>query len=163
MSATIIQRAQGYGPTPVQVTVAVDDHVIFDGTVPTVDQPLPLLPEEWTPELGVDSWSWQIYQYFNGQQSMVVTVKNGTMLMCGTFYSLSQDPGNVRALFFHHKEQGISTGDPLTDVVINSAAQIPPRDPDTAGQWIWKLVGGSTLSCQINITLQPPNIGDEWR
>lgn len=153
---TIIQRSQGYNSSPVTVTVKIDGTVVYQGEIPTTNTLPPALPDFWTPELGVDSWSWTVSDDFEGVLTMTVDVDNGTMLLCDTFFTLDTDPTTVRPLMFMRQEGEVDTGDPFTEVKINSALQPVPRTEDSTGQWIWQLHAGDSFSCQVNIVSPPP-------
>ena len=152
----ITQRAQGYGQEPVTVTVQIDGVTVLQGAIPTQDQPPPELPDFWTPELGVDAWSWTVDSAFSGTQSMTISVDNGKMYLCDTFYSLSDQPGNVYSLKFEQEQANVQFSDPFTAVVINGVAQEPVRDPSHSGQWVWLLTAGDQFGCTVNIVPPAP-------
>ncbi len=153
---TIIQRAQGYNNSPVTVTVKINGNVVYQGEIPTTNTPPPALPDFWTPELGVDAWSWTVAEDFEGVADMSVDVNNGTVYLCDTFYTLDSQPEEVVPLMWLHQDGEIETGDPFTDVKINNILQTVPRDPEHAGQWVWQLQGGSSFLCKVNIVSPPP-------
>jgi hypothetical protein len=152
---TITQRAQGYGSTPVTVTVQIDGVTVLQGAVPTVDQPPPALPDFWTPELGVDSWSWTVDAGYDGTQTMTLAVDNGQLYLCDICYALSDQPGNVYPLGFVQEQGNITFYDPLTNVTVNGVPQDPVRDQDHDGQWVWQLSAGDQFACNVNI-IPPP-------
>jgi len=151
----ITQRAQGYGNQPVTITVQIDGATVFNGTVSTLDEPPPALPTFWTPELGVDSWSWTVDPAFQGTQTMTVSIDNGELLICDTFYTLSDYPGKIRHLAFGQDLGNVQVSDPFTAVSINGVLQDLIRDADHAGQWVWQLTGGDQFACTVNILATP--------
>jgi len=153
----ITQRAEGYGGAPVTVTVQIDGATVLQGTVPTLDQPPPALPSFWTPELGENAWSWTVDSNFDGTQIMTVSVDNGALNLYDTFYTLSDQPGNVYSLMYSQvQEQGnVAFTDPFTQVSINGVAQNPVREPEQGGQWVWQLSAGDVLTCTVNIEAPP--------
>jgi hypothetical protein len=151
----ITQRAQGYGSTPVTVTVQIDGVTVLQGAVPTVDQPPPALPDFWTPELGVNAWSWTVDASFNGAQTMTVSVDNGQLYICDTFYTLSDQPGNVYSFDFIQEQGDFSYSDPFTNVTVNGTATDRVRDQDRSGQWVWQLSAGDQFACSVNIKPLP--------
>lgn len=157
---TIIQRAQGYNASPVTVAVSINNSVIYQGPVPTENQNPPVLPDAWTPELGVNSWSWPVDVEFQGTVDMTVTVNNGKLLLCDTFVNLTQpdpNPAITYPLIYQRAESGLEIKDPLTEVKINNVLQSVPRDSTHVGQWIWLLKAGDTFSCKVNIVPLPAN------
>jgi hypothetical protein len=150
---TITQRAQGYSNQPVTVTVQIDGATILQGAVPTLDTPPPQLPDFWTPELGANAWSWTVDSSFNGTQTMTISVDNGVMYLCDTFYTLSDQTGNVYSLQFLQQQGNVQFSDPLTAVTINGVESTPVRDEDHAGQWVYQLSAGDQFACTVNIVL----------
>jgi len=153
---TIIQRAQGYNHSPVTVTVKIDNNVVYQGEIPTANTPPPALPDSWTSELGVDSWSWSVAEDFDGVSDMTVNINNGTVYLCDTFYTLDSQPEEVFSLMYLHQDGEVETGDPFTEVKINNIPQSVPRDPEHTGQWVWQLHAGDSFSCKVNIVAPPP-------
>jgi hypothetical protein len=151
----ITQRAQGYGSTPVTVTVKIDGVTVLQGAVPTVDQPPPALPDSWTPELGVDSWSWTVDAGFDGTQTMTVNVDNGRLYLCDTFYTLSDQPGNVYPLYYWQEISNVKFTDPFTNVTVNDVLKDTARDQNHSGQWIWQLSASDQFACNVNIIASP--------
>ena len=147
----IYQRAQGYGSEPVAVTVQIDGTTVLQGPVPTLDTPPPSLPDSWVPNLGVDAWSWTVPASFSGTQNMTVSVSNGQVYLCDTFYTLSDQPGNVYPLVFQQTQGNLQFNDPLTTVTIDTIPQNPVRDINHKGQWVWQLSAGNELACTVNI------------
>jgi len=154
----ITQRAQGYGPQPVTATVQIDGVTVLDGTIPTQDTPPPMLPDQWTPELGVNAWSWTVDSSFDGTQTMTVSVNNGRLYLCDAFYSLSDEPGNVYALSFPQTQGNVQFSDPFTAVTVNSLPLDPARDADRTGQWVWQLSAADQFSCTVNIVPSLPSL-----
>lgn len=152
----IIQRAQGYGPQPVTATVQIDGVTVLDGTIPTQDTPPPMLPDQWSSELGVNAWSWTVDSSFDGTQTMVVSVNNGQVYLFDTWYTLSDQPGNVYPLYFSRSQGNLEFSDPFTAVTVNSQPLDPARDADHAGQWVWQLLAGDQFACTVNISPPPP-------
>jgi hypothetical protein len=152
----ITQRAQGYGSEPVVVTVQIDGATVLQGTIPTVDAPPPLLPDSWTAELGANAWSWTVDAGFDGTQTMTVNVNNGALYLCDTFFTLSDQPGNVYPLLYSQEQGNLQFTDPFTNVTVNGLAQNPVRDPGHSGQWVWQLGVGDQFACMVNII--PPTV-----
>lgn len=151
---TFQQWAQGYGSTPCQVTCQIDGNTVFSGTVTTLDEPLPSLPD---PEfIGPPvAWSWQDASDFTGTRQFTVSVTGSTLLLAQTF---ANDPyGNVANLdqfgsFYSHEIDGVVYNDPFTNETIDGVPQSGPFVPENSGQWWWQIPAGSTFSAILNIT-----------
>lgn len=151
----ITQRAQGYGDQPAMVTVQIDGTTILQGEIPTLDQPPPTLPDDWSPELGVNAWSWTVDAAFSGTQTMTVTVNNGAVDLYDTYQQRSDRVGNVWLLKYPQGNIGnIQLDDPFTSVTINGVSQAPVRQENSAGQWVWSLTAGDEFVGTVNIV--PP-------
>lgn len=152
----ITQRAQGYGSVPAAVTVQIDGATILQGDVPTVDAPPPAMPDLSIQNLGVDAWSWTIDSAFQGTQTMTVTVNSGRVLLCDTYYTLSDQADTVFPLTLLQEVDDEWIGvDPLTAVTINGVSQNPLRSDDFVGQWVWQLDAGDQLVATVNIMNTP--------
>lgn len=151
----LTQRAQGYGNQPVTVTAQINGVIVLQGAIPTQDTPPPALPDFWTPELGVNAWSWTVDEHFQGAQTMTVSVDNGQMYLCDTFCSYSNLPDVLLPLISEQQIGNVLFLDPLSSVTINGIAQNPVRDSTHNGQWVWRLVAGDEFACTVN-TLAPP-------
>jgi hypothetical protein len=76
---TVEILGQGYGASPAQITVTANGNTVFSGTVNTVDQPVPALPNL---ELNLTNTlcTFEIDQAFSGELPMTCTVSTGTVI-----------------------------------------------------------------------------------
>lgn len=84
----------GYGSTPAEITVTSDGTTIFSGTIPTVNQPVPQLPNlELQADL-VDLFSIEVDLEYSATDAVVCTVNKGTVLFGETLgnYCLGVNP-----------------------------------------------------------------------
>jgi hypothetical protein len=154
-SKTIIQQARGYNDQPVTATVQIDGVTILQGVVPTLDQSPPQLPDFWSPDIGANAWSWTIDPSVTSTQNMTITVDNGVMYLCSTFYTLPDQPGNVYPLMFSQQQGNVQFSDPFTTITINGIDSTPVRDGTHNGQWVWKLLAGDQFACTVNVVPPP--------
>lgn len=150
----ITQRVQGYNNQPVTVTVQIDGNILLQGSVPTENISPPTLPNLST-DVGINAWSWTVDADFNGTQTLTVSVDDGILLLCDTFYTLSDQPGNVYPLVLKQTQGNLDFYDPFTAVSINGVAMDPIREPELDGQWIWQLQAGDEFTCTVNIVSGP--------
>lgn len=144
------QHAMAFGSTPCQVVCQIDGKTIYSGTVTTVDEPRPPLPNR-TYTIDNVVWSWQNPADFAGTQSLVITVTGSDLVLANT---QANDPYNDSAefgAFYTTEVDGVRYVDPLTDEALNSVPQSGPYDPDLRGQWWWLIPAGSTFSATINV------------
>lgn len=161
VTRTFIQQGQGYGSAPADITVKIDGNVIFSGTVPTVNQPLPVLPDP-NIELTSNLYSWTNEVLYKGQQDFELTVNSGTVILTTAIanYTITLDPvtgnlvpGNesIYAQFFREEVDGIMITDCFTEEKINGISQEEHPIPGTFnGQWWWTITEGSTFTALLN-------------
>ena len=207
---TVQILGQGYGSSPAQITVTANGNTVFSGTVNTVDQPLPALPN---PDLDLTNilCTFEIDQAFTGQIPMTCAVSLGSVIfaqinanyvaIANPVYTpeqfailnsetstqadrvaiytqvanpaLSQtdidtllDPAATQEqknaiLSAHNCEPYISSGangygpidstDARSLVSIDGISQTPDHG-DLDGTWWWKIITGSTLSYQLDVS-----------
>lgn len=158
---TFIQNGQGYGPTPVAIVAKIDGNVVFSGNVPTVNQPLPILPD---PNVNITTnlYTWTNDLTFSGEQDFELTVENGTLLLTKSLanYSdlvpLSTEEYNP---FFYEIIDGVKIYDAFTNEKIDGVTQIEHPDPASlTGQWWWVIPSGSTFTATLNIMAGNANV-----
>lgn len=152
----IIQRAQGYGAQPVTVTVKIDGDIVYQGSIPTLNQPAPSAPLPWVPDRGEIAWSWSVPAEFGGIKGMSIDVDNGVLFLYDTYYAMSDTPEVVQPLSYFREDNDVLTSDPLSNVRLNGVLQAVPRDIGGAGQWVWKLLAENNLTCSVHVEPPPP-------
>jgi hypothetical protein len=158
---TFKQYGQGYGATPATIAVILDGVEIFNGDIPTLNEPFPFPPIISSETLGVEIYSWTDDVTFQGTKSLQITVANGTFFMADSFanYFRYTNPPNPDAssgpnnfIFFYNVTiDGNVITDPLTDVSIDGVTQTITRGVDQYGQWPWVLGAGQVLTATINV------------
>ena len=124
---TFKQQGQGYGSSPVSIVATIDGNTVYSGTIPTVDQPIPALPN--TAEyIGQDLFTWTADVAFTGNFNLQITVTGGTFLMTETLANYVRAPD----------ESGASGGPgyfgyPSYDHSGRPDPGNPPRRPDQPG------------------------------
>jgi hypothetical protein len=152
---TFQQLAQAYGAVPAQVVVQIDGNTVFSGSIATVDQPMPTLPNQ---ETIIDNvaWTWQDDVAFAGSKSITVSVSNSPLILATT---LADNPYNDVTQFeaFYSVDVGnVSYADPFTDETINGVPQSGPYNPDLPGQWWWHIPAGSTFAATMHVQAALP-------
>jgi hypothetical protein len=86
---TVQILGQGYGSTPAQITVTANGNTVFSGTVATVDQPLPALPN---PEINLSNvlCTFEIDTAFVGEIPMTCAVSAGTVIFAQIYANYVQ-------------------------------------------------------------------------
>lgn len=129
---TVQLLGQGYGATPAEITVTSNGNTVFSGTVSTVDQPLPVLPNL---EIILENilCTFEIDQAFTGQIPMTCTVSAGSVVFSEIFANYVRIANPV-----YTPEQIITLTNPATTqaecVAIYTAVANPPlsqQDIDT--------------------------------
>ena len=160
-----------YGNSAVTVTATIDNVVVYNTTVTTADEQVPL-PEDignltFTPLFSVEN-SDQFPIEFAGARTMSLTVSGGDGIILTDVLSnymqqisnvgnvFTETPGNatVFSSCYVNKTPTNSedTPDCRSSVVLNGNVQVPPLSPST-GTWTWTVDNGSTLVCNLNVSL----------
>lgn len=173
---TFIQAAQGYGPVPVNAQVKIDGTIVFDGAVPTIDAPLPVMPDDNIAASVPNCYTWTNDVNFEGTQTLEISITGGTLLLgpslanypaqlgnllsSGIIASGNTDPANTYSAYYSYydSEIGDIVFDPLSDETIDGVLQPHTPQGTMTGQWWWVLSPGSTFSATINV--QAGNIGN---
>lgn len=145
------QHAQGYGDSDCRVIVSLDDNIIYQGSVSTVTEPRPTMPN-WQFDIRNYAWSWQESMDFQGTRQLSISV-SGAPLMLGQ--TLAEDANLDFVSFYSVTIDGISYPDPFSDVVIDGVPQIR-GSLDLIGQYWWWIPAGSTLTATMHVN--PPEV-----
>ena len=144
------QTGQAYGSTPASITATIDGTVVYTGSVPTLDTPVPSLPTTMlTPEI----FTWTNTVAFAGTQSYSIAVTGSPLLLdfTGADHCIANNVSEFYN-FYTYEISGVTVADPFTDVTINGVAM--QRGPDNStlpGQWQWLIPAGSTLTATLNV------------
>ena len=155
---TVRMTGCGFGMTTATITALLDGQEIFSGSIPTLDQPLPALPDDELPNKILFTFEIPMSQY--GTFPMSVTVEHSTVFF-------SQITANYSKRMLSNTTSGpdiyldicnMTNGvrDPRSNVSIDGVPQIIQRR-SLVGAWIWQVHPGSTLS--YDLTIAPPVTG----
>ena len=161
---TFKQYGQGYGATPVTITVTLNGVEIFNGDIATLDQPVPDMPILSGENFGVEIYSWTKDLTFQGTDSLQITVADGIFLMSQSVanyfkYPVPDSPSGPYATsgpdnfvpFYYYTADGDIITDPISNVAIDGVAQTEARVPGEYGQWCWVLSPGQTMTATLNV------------
>jgi hypothetical protein len=155
----------GYGDTPVSITVTVAGTQIFSGEIPTINEPIdppPIVYPSAQVILFVLPDSAALNTDFSGSLNTTITVSGGYGVNFGEINSnyylgnVQVDPGagtvdNFSQCYFGKPVNSEGTTDPRSSVVINSVPVEAVRPPD--GCWNWLVPAGETMTYNWNISL----------
>jgi hypothetical protein len=160
---TFRQMGQGFGAEPVGIIAKINDIVVFEGTTPALDQPLPEQPTNVIEYTGV-LFSWENTVDFEGSAEMEITVTGpGTLILTDTVANYVGFPGNNPPLgpdtygsFYNYLESDTIVSDPFSNPTIDGVEIIRNRNFGTAdqltGQWWYILPAESTFTGTVNIS-----------
>ena len=144
------QTGQAYGAIPASITATIDGTVVYTGSVPNLNTPVPSLPSNViTPEI----FTWTNTVAFAGTQSYSIAVTGSPLLLdfTGADYCIANNVSQF-SNFYTYEIGGVTVADPLTNVVIDGVAmQRGPDNSTLSGQWQWLIPAGSTLTATLNV------------
>lgn len=141
---TFKQLGQAYGITPCTITASIDGNQVYSGTVPTVDEPIPSLPNS-DLSIGQDLFTWQNPLEFAGTQTMTITVQGSPLMLTDTMANY------LGAATANGKFLPVLLGtDPMSNVTIDGVAMDRAAEP--VGQWYWYIPVNSTFEATVTIT-----------
>jgi hypothetical protein len=147
---TFKQNGIAFGPTPVNITAKIDNVVVYEGTVETLDESLPVLPN---PAYTVTNtlFSWTTDVAFSGNAVLEITT-DGNVLLASTSsnYTPFTENGNI---YSSGANNFIAfTSGQFGNTYINDSLQTVSHG-DLPGMWWWQLQPSDTFV--ENITINP--------
>jgi hypothetical protein len=145
---TFQQFGQAYGSTPATITASINGTVIFSGEIPTIDAPLPALPN--LAVKGTELFTWTNTVDFSGTQSFSISVTNSPLLLTDTSadYCFANNSSEFQS-FYSYIEGDFIITDPLSNTAIDAVGV--QRTTELSGQWYWLIPAGSTFTATLNI------------
>ena len=141
---TFIQRGKAYGAVPCTIIAKINNAVVYEGPVTTVDESLPTEP--WI-QANTNLFSWTNTVDFQGTQTMEISV-TGSVLTLSTLvanYNSLQNPGaDHYGAFFYETIGGVKFCHPFANVKIDGI--------------VWPVVTDETLTGQPNCNLRPGQV-----
>jgi hypothetical protein len=145
---------QGFGATAVEISVTANGSQVFNGSVPTLDQPI--LPMRWPLNQPEILFSMEVPVEFQGTVPMEITVNSGRgILLHDVSINYVPLPNNVssgaQGFEFNFHSGSIDNfslnGDPISSPVC------PPwkTSSESEGDWTTPVLVNSTLSFTIDI------------
>lgn len=151
ITRTFRQKGTAFGSAPGNITAKVDNVVVYQGPVVTLDQPFPTLPNlEYQTSTVLFSWTANVN--FEGTQVIEIST-DSNLLLCeieqnyaGTINGntvVSSGPDEFRSL------RWTQFGNTYINEVLQSSNAINHESLD--GQWWWRLPANSVFVENINI------------
>jgi hypothetical protein len=169
---TFKQLGQGYGTSPLIITASINNAVVYQGEIPTVDQPVPESYFDLPGDFGEQLFSWELDTAFAGTVEMSFSVTGDGVLVLTdasanyigvtnpTPDPVTKKPAyinggpDVFGSFYQVTMPEYTLGDPFTNVRINDVVQEIQRGT-LYGQWWWTITAPATFSCTVNILASP--------
>ena len=154
---TFKQMGVAFGDQPLEITAKVDNVVVYQGPVTTLNEPFPELPNS-NYHVTNELFSWTTDLFFTGSQVIDITVGSGAELLVATTagnYTPIPDPntGNIISsgpdnyITFRIQQFGNTY---INGTLIDS--QTINHD-ELPGMWWWRLASGDSFV--ENITIMP--------
>lgn len=162
---TFKQQGQAYGTTATNLVAKIDGVEVFNGSISSLDQPIPSMPIADYETLPVqDLFSWTDDVDFAGTKSMEITVTGGQLLLTLTLANyvkiidVTNPPPGITSgpdVFGQYYRNDIGENavsfDPKSNVIINGVAQEFTRDANLTGQYYYVIPANGTLTATIAI------------
>jgi hypothetical protein len=148
---TFIQRGKAYGTVPCTITAKINNTIVYEGPVTTMDESLPTQP--WI-QANTDLFSWTNTVDFQGTQTMEITV-TGSVLVLSTVvanYNSLQNPGaDHYGAFFYEIIGGVSFQHPFANVKIDGVTWPVQADESSPGQGHCNIRPGQVYTADVRI------------
>lgn len=147
---TFKQNGIAFGPAPVNITAKIDNVVVYEGTVETLNESFPVLPN---PAYTVTNtlFSWTTDVAFSGNNVLEITTDGDLLLarLQGNYTPFTEN-GNT---YSTGADNFIGfTAEQFGNTYINDSLQTVSHG-DLPGMWWWKLQSNDTFV--ENITISP--------
>jgi hypothetical protein len=148
---TFIQRGKAYGAVPCIITAKIDNTIVYEGPVTTVDESISGNPS--TTDL-LDLFSWTKTVDFEGTQSIEITVSGSTLMVYSTVanYSSLQNPGvDQYGSFFYEVIGGIKFQRPIANIKLDGESLTMRYDETASGQPLTYIRPGQVYTADVRI------------
>jgi hypothetical protein len=140
MNRTVQFFGQGYGPNPAVIVVKLEDLIVYEGNVPTINQ----AEFNTAPEDQVLLFTCELPITFDGLKPMTAEVVSGTVVFAQINANHCFHP-NGENLYFPIRQGA----DARLNVKINNVPQVPALT--LPGTYSWAVSAGATLSYDLNV------------
>lgn len=154
---TFQQHALGLGTQQAEVQIEIDGAIIYNGTVESVDQPLPSLPD-YDYDVENIAWSWQGDANSQGDLNYVITVNSGTVLMANTTANNPLQDANIYGRpDIESINEEVYVYPYVSHALINGLPKELNPYPWRQGQYWFTLIQGDVLTLTLKtIAATPP-------
>ena len=156
---TVKMYGLAYGPTPAEITVTLNGELVYNGTVNTQDQPLPLLPNSNLSNTTVEFCNFEIPMELDGNFPMTCTVSNGTVIFGQIManYCVIPDTDPVVGSGPNRFSNIDGDGDARSSVFVDGIAQQVNHE-ELGGTWWFTVPAGSTLTYDLDVQAGTANV-----
>jgi hypothetical protein len=156
---TVKMLGYGFGSTPAEINVTLSGSTVYTGEVPTLDQPIPALPNYELTENITELCRFEIGMDANGAVPMTCTVLKGTVIFAQILanYCVIANTDPVVGTGPDNFQNTDGPGDPRSNVQIDSVTQ-PINHEEFPGTWWFNVEEGSVLSYNLDIVAGTANV-----
>ena len=153
---TFRQLGIGFGPETANITAKINDVVVYQGPVTTLNQPFPVLPNlDYTVTNVLFSWTADVT--YAGPAVVNIQVDANSDLLVAEIsanYTAIKNPANVQSIISSGPDAFIDL--PITqigNIYVDGALRPVDHTNPLVGQYWWELVVPDTI--EINATIEP--------
>jgi hypothetical protein len=156
---TVKMFGLAYGSTPAEISVTLDNALVYSGTVTTADTLIPELPNLALSNTTIEMCNFEIAMDATGNLPMTCTVNNGTVIFAqiGANYCVIANTNPVIGTGPDGFSSIAGTGDARSNVFIDGVAQ-PINHEEYAGTWWFTVPAGSTLTHDLDVIAGTANV-----
>lgn len=152
---TFRQLGIGIGSQPTNITAKINNVVVYQGPVTTLDEPFPTLPNlDYTVTNVLFSWTNDVT--YTGPSVVEIQIDGNSNLLVAEIdanYTAIQDPANVQTIISSGANgfvdlQVSQIGNIYLDGVLQTVNRTSPFD----GQWWWELIESDNIKIDATIT-----------
>jgi hypothetical protein len=151
---------QGFGSTPAEISVTLNENVIYTGEIPTIDQPVYTLPNLEVANTVPQLCDFEIGMDVSGTIPMTCTVLSGTVIFAQILANYcvldNTDPVIGSGPDVFNNIDGI--GDARSNVYINEIAQAINHTEELSGTWWFTVPAGSVFRYDLDVQAGTANV-----
>jgi hypothetical protein len=155
---TFKQLGVAFGSQPANITAKIDNVIVYQGPVTTLNESFPALPNLSYPVTN-ELFSWTVPDVtFSGNLVMEISIDNNATLLIaelqGNYTVVQSDPPTTPATYVSSGPDGfvVAQWSQFGNTYVNGSLQTVDHANSLDGMWWWRLAPGGTFVENFNVT-----------